>query len=319
MLFESIYSSGFRAVGRIINEALERRGINSEEIRAITEHYSIGEYDYSNILDSLIANKSWPFLIKISEDMHGYVGKTKYIPTIENKYNRPMSLVEKKWLNNISCDKRMRLFTDEAPAMSDVGTLFNPDDIVFYDQNSDGDPYDDENYILCFRTILRAIKEKRYIEVVYCTNSGKMNTFKCFPLKLEYSLRNDKFRLINGFVGDTSKTSFLKLSGIQSVEMGDICDNPDQYSYEIGKKSVVLEVSEENSAKERFLLHFSPLKREIERVGDKLWRVKIYYDEDSEEEIVIDILSFGRYVKVVGPDSFKESLKNRLSRQKVFV
>lgn len=318
MLFESIYSQDFRIVGKIINTALEKKGLSSGEIKTIIERYSIGEANAESVYDNLIAKKSWPLLQKESECYNDRI-KSKYTPTIKNKYQRPMSLVEKKWLNNISCDKRMRLFTDETPTMSDVGTLFNPADIVFYDQNSDGDPYDNENYILCFRTILRAIKEKRYIEVVYCTNSGKMNTFKCFPLKLEYSLRNDKFRLINGFVGDTSKTSFLKLSGIQSVKMGDICDNPDQYSYEIGKKSVVLEVSEENSAKERFLLHFSPLKREIERVGDKLWRVKIYYDEDSEEEIVIDILSFGRYVKVVEPDSFKKSLKNRLSRQKVFV
>lgn len=315
MLFESIYSQDFRTVGKIINSALEKKGLSYGEIKAIVERYSIGDANIESVFDNLVAEKNWPFLQRESESINNRINK-KYISTIENKYQRPMSLVEKKWLNTICQDKRMQLFSDDHSCIDESGILFDMEDIVFYDQNNDGDPYDDENYIKCFRSILRAIHEKRYIKVKYCTINGKEKTFDCFPIKLEYSLRNDKFRLINGFVGDPFRTSFLRLSGIESVDVLGICDNPEQYNAGIKKKSVVIEVSGEKSTKERFLLHFSPLRRETEKIGDNLWRVTIYYDEDSEEEIVIDILSFGRYVKVVEPESFKASLKRRLSGQK---
>lgn len=307
MLFDSVFSSDFRTVGLIINASLDRKGLTRGEIKDIINQYSIGDANAEKIYDSLVANKSWPLIEKEESG--------KYISTLENRYNRSITVIEKKWLNSIIADKRMKLFTDSIKPIDESGTLFNFEDIVFFDQNNDGDPYDDKNYITCFRKVLSAIKEKRYIKVTYQSTGGKISIFSCVPIKLEYSIKNDKFRIFEGFIDDVSKTGYLRMSGIEDVEIGDYCSNFDQYNMQINQKSVVLEVTDERATKERLLLHFSPLKREAEQISDNLWRIKIYYDEDMEEEIVIDILSFGRFVKVVEPQSFIELVKKRLIKQ----
>lgn len=307
MLFDSVFSSDFRTVGLIINASLDRKGLTRGEIKDIINQYSIGDANAEKIYDSLVANKSWPLIEKEESG--------KYISTLENRYNRSITVIEKKWLNSIIADKRMKLFTDSIKPIDESGTLFNFEDIVFFDQNNDGDPYDDKNYITCFRKVLSAIKERRYIKVKYHSVGGKLNIFSCIPIKLEYSIKNDKFRILEGFIDDVSKTGYLRMSGIEDVEIGDYCSNFDQYNMQINQRSVVLEVSDERATKERLLLHFSPLKREAEQISDNHWRIKIYYDEDMEDEIVIDILSFGRFVKVVEPQSFIELVKKRLIKQ----
>ena len=307
MLFDSVFSSDFRTVGLIINASLDRKGLTRGEIKDIINQYSIGDANAEKIYDSLVANKSWPLIEKEESG--------KYISTLENRYNRSITVIEKKWLNSIIADKRMKLFTDSIKPIDESGTLFNFEDIVFFDQNNDGDPYDDKNYITCFRKVLSAIKEKRYIKVKYHSTGGKISIFSCVPIKLEYSIKNDKFRILEGYIEDVSKTGYLRMSGIEDVEIGDYCSIFDQYNMQINQKSVVLEVTDERATKERLLLHFSPLKREAEQISDNQWRIKIYYDEDMEEEIVIDILSFGRFVKVVEPQSFIKLIKMRLIRQ----
>ena len=87
MLFESIYSQDFRIVGKIINTALEKKGLSSGEIKTIIERYSIGEANAESVYDNLIAKKSWPLLQKESECYNDRI-KSKYTPTIKNKYQR---------------------------------------------------------------------------------------------------------------------------------------------------------------------------------------------------------------------------------------
>ena len=41
----------------------------------------------------------------------------------------------------------------------------------------------------------------------------------------------------------------------------------------------------------------------------------IYYDRTDETELLIDILSFGPVVQVLGPASFLEQIKERVRRQ----
>ena len=56
------------------------------------------------------------------------------------------------------------MFGIELKGHDDAEPLFTPDDYVVYDKYCDGDPYDDENYIAHFRTILSAMNNGKNIK-----------------------------------------------------------------------------------------------------------------------------------------------------------
>ena len=67
---------------------------------------------------------------------------------------------------------------------------------------------------------------------------------------------------------------------------------------------------------ERVLLHFAHFKKQAEKVGENTYKVSLFYEKDDETEILIRILSFGPMIKVIGPSSFVELVKERLRKQK---
>ena len=71
----------------------------------------------------------WPLL-----DKHGRA-------FIKNETYRPLTLLEKRWLKSLLSDPRIALFHPDESGLEDVEPLFLPEDIVLFDQFSDGDPY----------------------------------------------------------------------------------------------------------------------------------------------------------------------------------
>lgn len=72
----------------------------------------------------------------------------------------PLTIMEKRWLKALLADPRIALFQPEQTGLEDVEPLFQPKDIVLFDQFADGDPYGDETYTKIFRQILSAVKRK---------------------------------------------------------------------------------------------------------------------------------------------------------------
>ena len=83
-------------------------------------------------------------------------------------------------------------------------------------------------------------------------------------------------------------------------------------------KYFVLTLIDERNALERVLLHFAHFEKEAEKIGDKKYRIKIYYDLSDETELVIRVLSFGPFVEVTEPQSFRNLIIDRLKKQKNF-
>lgn len=79
---------------------------------------------------------------------------------LRKKPTRPLTILQKRWINAIALDPRIRLFTDRPVVFSDVEPLFLPEDIYVFDKYSDSDPYENPEYIRNFRLILDAIKHK---------------------------------------------------------------------------------------------------------------------------------------------------------------
>ena len=115
---------------------------------------------------------------------------------VQNIPTMPLTTLQKQWLNAISLDPRIRLFGDEFPSFPDVEPLFTPEDIVVFDRYSDGDPFTDPNYIARFRLILDAIRNRYPLDIVIQSRRRNTTRVHVLPKYLEYSEKDDKFRLI---------------------------------------------------------------------------------------------------------------------------
>ena len=144
------------------------------------------------------------------------------------------------------------------------------------------------------------------------TKSGKRTHINALPNRLEYSEKDDKFRLI---VSGCRNATYVNLGRIISCSpYGGSIPNSGKSNTPI-MKTVTFELVDERNALERVMMHFAHFEKQAERIDDK-YRVTLKYDKDDETEIVIRILSFGPFVKVIEPEMFVELIKDRLIKQK---
>ena len=301
MLFHEIYSTYFQTVAKILAEAVEHP-LTTEEINAIIQDYAFEE-SILNIPKSL-GMAHWQLL---KEDGTTILRKN---PTM------PLTILQKRWINAIALDPRIRLFTDQPVVFSDVEPLFLPEDIYVFDKYSDGDPYENPEYIQNFRLILDAIKHQYPIQISITNRHGKRITTRTIPEYLEYSEKDDKFRLI----GTGSKLgNTINLGRITSCEK---CEN--QQGGKVGKRNqprprkVIFELIDERNALERVLMHFAHLEKQVEKIDERKYQVTLYYDKEDETEILIRVLSFGPMLHVVKPVAFNHDDVSDYRYQQLF-
>ena len=84
-----------------------------------------------------------------------------------------------------------------------------------------------------------------------------------------------------------------------------------------GQEHLVFELFDGRNALERALLHFAHFEKEAERLDGRHYRVRVSYNKEDETELVIRVLSFGPFLKVVEPEAFTELIRNRLRQQQM--
>ena len=224
----------------------------------------------------------------------------------------PLTSLQKRWLKAIMLDKRVKLFDVKFNGLDDVQPLFRPEDIYVFDRFSDGDDYENEQYIKNFRVVLDAVKNNYPLKIKYVDRRGFVSFIAARPMRLEYSEKDDKFRL---YISGSRGMSTINLGRAQSCER--LAENVSFTEKDIApvSKTVAIELVDERNALERVMLHFAHFEKQAERIDDTHYRLTITYDGDDENEMVIRLLSFGPFVKVVQPESFVELIKDRLYRQ----
>ena len=298
MIFSELYSAYYNTVARILSEAVAHP-LNRSALREIIEKNAFGE-SVLNIMPA-IEEERWQLL------------RSDGTTPIKHPPTMPLTLLEKRWLKAIAADPRIKLFPDAIPDFPDVEPLFRPDDISVFDRYSDGDRYGDETYIKNFRLILDAIKNRTPLNIDTVNRKGTITHMVLMPEYLEYSEKDDKFRLIS---------SGCRYGG--TVNLGRIVScKPSQKPFKDTGGTVMrntmqveFELYDRRNALERVLMHFAHFEKQAERLGEDKYRITVSYDKDDETEMVIRILSFGPMVKVTSPDSFVDLIKNRLISQK---
>ncbi len=296
MIFSEIYSAYYNTVAKILKGILSGVLSDKDILKIISEN-AFSE----SVLTILPAIKEERWQI-IGKDLSTPI---RHIPTM------PLTLLEKRWLKAVLEDPKIKLFGVNID-LGDVKPLFTSGDYKVFDKYSDGDPFEDEEYIERFRLVLNAIKEKKPLVALMNNRSGNRIKVRFFPEYLEYSEKDDKFRVI----AKGCRFSQFNLARFISCEYYEGNGPWNEKTREIKEKEVTLLIKDERKAMERVMLHFAHFEKSAEKIDDKNYRVKIKYLENDETEIVIRVLSFGPYVKVSEPSGFVDLIKERLNLQK---
>ncbi len=299
MLFSEIYGSYFSVVADILKEAVDGQLTEEKIYQAVRDK---GFEESSLNIPQALKSQEWPL---VTGD---------YETPLMTPPAMPLTTLQKRWMKSLLNDPKIKLFGVTAEGLDDVEPLFDRNTIIYYDQYADGDDFEDETYIRNFRTILQAFKEKRKIRISFASfRTGRKHEWICIPHRLEYSLKDDKFRFTT--MGEW-QVDTINLSTITECELLEKYSEEEAGGFHIPKSQVVVELVDERNALERAMLHFSHLQKETVKLDDNRYRITLTYNRQDETEILIRIISFGPMLKVVEPQKFISKITERLEMQR---
>lgn len=314
-LFSEIYSCYYHIVSKILQE----QNLTAESMRGIIEENGFSDTALY-LMPKLTESDGWKLLEKHGNQFHS---------VLHHKPERPVSTLELRWLAALCHDPRFRLFFTDSERtalqkiLAEIPPLFPYHAFCYYDQYLDGDPYHDEGYRQRFQLILEALQKKKTLAVVYQNKDGFQRKGLFYPLKIEYSEKDDKFRMYCGrsLQGNIRKYVTMNLGRIISCELSPL-KLPHTFSIDAFREHqrcdepVVIEVSQERNAIERVMIELSSYEKQSEYDEETgICTVRIYYYKSDETELLIRLLGFGPVLQVLSPPHFLEQVKDRVRKQ----
>ena len=297
MIFNEIYGYYYNAVAKMISLAIDGK-LTEKEMNRIASEEVFGESMLSII--PAIKKQDWQL---IDENLES--------PLI----HKPMKLItqlEKRWLKTILLDPRIALFLTPSKELKDVEPLFCPEDIVYFDRYSDGDKYTHPSYIANFHKVMQAIYEHRKLKIQYWNTRNQERWGVFSPVKMEYSDKEDKFRILAAGKWDLRT---VNMGRIIKCELLDETFDVDLELQERKRDKLIFELTDMRNSIDRVLMQFAHYKKQAERIGDNLYRVEIEYDKEDETDLLIQIMSFGSVIKVLEPLAVRDELIARINKQ----
>lgn len=313
-LFSEIYNCYFQVIQSLI---AKKDYISEKEL-----HFRIQNNGFEESIIYLLpklTQTGWGFYEKKDGILYSNLSTDFYVP---------LTHLQKSYLKAILLDDKIGLFLNETELeaintiFADVEPLFQPDDFYYYDRFSDKDDYKDPVYKKHFQIILAAIKNHEYLDILYESRLNHRLHHNYLPCRLEYSIKNDCFRLlaVEQHTLRNPKVEILNLSRIkniipsnQTVKQLPNINRALQRSYY--KEPVKIIIKNQRNALERAMLQFANYEKNTRKLDDNTYLCEIYYNKKTETELLIEILSFGPMIKVVGNDGFLLLIKERLKRQ----
>ena len=159
---------------------------------------------------------------------------------------------------------------------------------------------------------LEAIRDGSQIKFEMTNRKGNTMFIRCRPVRLEYSEKDDKFRVVTAGWRSVSTVNLVKIRA---------CAYDNGYRRVSGREkpvvydTITVKIRDERNAMERFMLHFAHFEKQAEKLDKKHYLVKIKYAHDDESEMVIRILSFGPMIEVLEPEPFRKLVIEKLEKQ----
>ncbi len=314
-LFSEIYSCYYQVLRHILSV---QNAVTIQDIRS-----QISQEGFAESLLSIIPkleNGTWNLFDKDGE---------LYLSKLKSPLIVPLSDIEKSYLKALLSDLRIGLFFDEGQLktmqqlLAAVPPLWKPEQFFYYDRFADGDPYPQDSYRNHFRTLLQAQKSGQYVDIDYNSPNGIRVHHYYVPARLEYSVKNDKFRLLALKHAGRSKMK-LELLNIARMQSVRLTEKPFSLPVDLNamirhsyyKEPLRLRIVNKRNALERAMLHFANYEKNTIKIDEETYECLIYYNQNMETELLIEVMSFGPMLTVIGNDKFLHSLKTRLQRQR---
>lgn len=311
-LFHEVYGRYFIIAARLLEQAGREGPPTSAEMRDRAAEWGFAETP--TLLVPALTEGEWPLF---REECGRFLPRVRAV-------RRPLSTLEKRWLAALLEDERMGLFLEAGDLerwrkrLMGSEPLFRASDIHAFDRSRDPDPFRDENYRSVFRTVLTALREHRALWIRFVSGHGQEVRRKVLPRRLQYSLKDDRFRLLAQGLGGRRqrRDETINLARIRDVVLEGRYNAPDISPLPTPQTDpVVLLLTEERQAMERALLHFAsfPCRPQAGPGGERL--LHILHEPRDEAELLIRVLAFGPVVRVLGPEPFVEQVRGRVRRQ----
>lgn len=314
-LFHEMYSQYFLAVKKAILLTQEKDSLSQKEIYQILQKTAFGE-SAMNIVPHF-QDESWPMI-----QLENGQGSTNLVSEI----SRPLSKLEKSWIKAILLENQISLFLSEEEreklleALIDVEPLFSKKDFYYFDQSTDGDHYTDPIYQENFKKILKAYHEKHPLKISYLSSKGRNSQVSIFPDRLEYSEKDDTFRLYartlstKGFPQVIYRLSRIISMEILSEETVNIPSG--EFQFFRAAHPIRVALSAERNTVERFMLQFASYEKQTLWDDDlEKYVCSIFYNKLDEEELLIRILGFGPTAEILSPIDLRRRAKEKIERQ----
>ena len=316
LVFHEVYGVYYNALAKILSMAV-RKELTPGSLYNIVQDKAFGES--SMYLPDHLLSGEWPFLTRELET------------NLKREPSMPLTLIQKRWLRSILEDPRLTLFLEEnvyavlQEQLDDVEPLYSEDSFCYFDRFTDGDPFRDPEYIRHFRMALTGIRQKKELWAEYQNQYGQVRKMQVFPYMIEYSAREDKFRVYavpaEGAVYEEPmrlNIGRIRACGVMESEPRSAADPSEPRSAAkplIRRESVVLELVDDENTLERAMFHFSFLEKKTERLETGKFRITLYYARADETEILIRILSFGHQLSIISEGRIKEEITRRVRSQ----
>ena len=162
------------------------------------------------------------------------------------------------------------------------------------------------------------------MEIDYNSPKGNRVHHYYVPIRLEYSAKNDKFRLL-ALAQNPHRRNKLETFNIDRIAYAHLTDNKLSSSIDINslirnsyyQEPLKLRIINKRNALERAMLHFANYEKNTVRIDENTYECLIYYNQSMETELLIEVMSFGPMLTVIGNERFLHILKARQHRQKL--
>lgn len=328
-LFDEVKNRYFHIVFKVLNECKE--GLSKKDIIKL-----IDEEDFE---EKVIGKDNRTFeglLLNEYEDYENYnllkEEKELLYPKIkiENKTSIPVRFtkVEKAWLKSLIDEPVIKLILKDstiAKLQEELKDVDSPriSEIIETTNKSKLPEFLDLNqYETNFKTLIKAITEEKAIR--YCNTDRLGNKYcdmKSLPIRLEYSLKDDRFRVSMYSLNDSRPimANIHTMSDIEIIEKEKSSIDRENaikilHKSRYSKEPIIFEVIDKKMAMERCFMSFSGMERSSRCLGEDRYEIKLFYYVFEEEDIIRKILTLGPYVKIISPQRIADEVIKKIQR-----
>jgi len=316
-IFSEIYGTYFRIAARL----LENEVINEKTVCETVRRDGFRDSVLFLPQKLIPGSEDWGLFSRTPD------GNLKRIT--KNPPVKVLTKLQKMWLKAKLSDPKIRLFMDDdtlsvlKKRLADTPPLYHKEQFRITDRFTDSDDFFNEQYITNFRTSLEAVKHRKIVYIEFVSGHGKRMNGNFVLMKMEYSPKNDKFRvycylLRNDRVKSSGIINIGRITNI--VDTGRVFRTPvlidDYFSSRKCSSPAVIRVTDARNGVERFMLEFASYEKHTVRdleTGE--CTVELWYDQQDETELLIRLLSFGPVIEILAPQHLRQQAKLRIKRQ----